>query len=162
MRTYNDQVLKPALTQLAKFTRQEEQHSSVEGALNACKRRALCHEDSDDDDGNEEGFGDQDDTLLISRVEEELRSIRSTCVPHTDQTVLGWWRGHNSDFLLVAHLARIVLAVLASQIECERAFSAAVLITSQHLRKRMGVEHMSAHVFLLKNTDMDVEIKAIL
>jgi len=35
MRTCNDHVLKPALTQLAKFMRQEEQHSSGKGALNA-------------------------------------------------------------------------------------------------------------------------------
>ena len=42
MRQYNGNVLKPSLTQLAKFMRQEEQHSSRERALNACERRALC------------------------------------------------------------------------------------------------------------------------
>jgi hypothetical protein len=62
---------------------------------------------------------------------------------------------------LEAELARIVLAVLASQIECERVFSATGLIT-QHLRNRMGVENMSVHAFLLKNMDVNVEIKAIL
>jgi len=161
MRTYNDHVLKPALTQLAKFMRQEEQHPSGEGALNANDRRALCDEDSDDDNGNDEGNGDQDDVLLNSRVEEELRSFRSTCVPDADKTVLEWWKGHKSDFPLVAELARIVLAVPASQIECERVFSAAGLIT-QHLRNRMGVENMSIQVFLLKNMDVNVDIKAIL
>ena len=55
----------------------------------------------------------------------------------------------------------MVLFVPASQIECERAFSAARLIT-QHLRNRMGVENMSAQVFLLKNMDLDAEVKAIL
>ena len=160
MRTYNDLVLKPALTQLAKFMRQEEQHSGGEGAI-ACERRALCDEDSDDDNGKEDGNGEQEDTLLMSRIEDELRSFRSTCVPDTDQTVLEWWRGHKSDFPLLAELARMVLAVPASQIECERVFSAAGLIT-QHLRNRMGVENMSAQVFLLKNMDLDVEIKAIL
>ena len=82
MRTYNDLVLKPALTQLAKFMRQEEQHSSGEGAI-ACERRALCDEDSDDDNGKEDGNGEQEDTLLMSRIEDELRSFRSTCVPDT-------------------------------------------------------------------------------
>ena len=105
MWNYNDHVLKPTLTQLAKFMRQEEQHSSGEGDLNA-----LCAEDNDDDNGIEEENGDQDDTLPISRVE-ELRSYRSTCVLDTDQVVLEWWRGHKSDFPLVAELARIVLAV---------------------------------------------------
>ena len=114
MRQYNDNVLKPSLTQLAKFMRQEEQHSSRERALNACERRALCDEDSDDDNGNEDGNMDEDDTLLISRVEEELRAFRSTSVPNDDQTVLEWWRGHKSDFPLVAELARMVLAVQAS------------------------------------------------
>jgi hypothetical protein len=72
MRTYNDHVLKPALIQLANFISQEEHDPSGEGALNANEQRALCDEDSDDDGGNDEGNGDQDDTLLNSRVEEEL------------------------------------------------------------------------------------------
>jgi len=122
MRTCNDHVLKPTHPQLAKFTRQKGQHSSGEWAHNACERRALCDEDSDDDTGNEEGNGDQDDTLLNSRVEEELRSFRSKCRPDIDQTVLEWWRGHKSEFPLVAELARIVLDVLASQIKGERVF----------------------------------------
>ena len=75
--------------------------------------------------------------------------------------MLEWWRGHKSDFPLVAELARMVLAMPASQIECERMFSAAGLIT-QHLRNRMGVENMSVHVFLLKNMDLDAAIKAIM
>ena len=62
---------------------------------------------------------------------------------------------------MVAELARIILAVPASQIECERVFSAAGLLT-QHLRNRMGVENMSLQVFLLKNMDLDAEIKAIM
>ena len=109
--------------------RQEEQHSSREKALNACERRALCDEDNDDEHGNEEENGDQDDTMLISRVGEELKAFRSTCVIHNDETLLEWWRGHKSDFPLVAELARMVLAVPASQLECERGFSTDGLIT---------------------------------
>ncbi len=88
MRQYNDNVLKPSLTQLAKFMRHEEQHSSRERALNAFERRALCDENNDDDNGNESGNKDEGDTLLISRVDEELMAFKSTCVPHNDQTVL--------------------------------------------------------------------------
>ena len=55
MRQYNDNVLKPSLIQLAKFMRAEEQHSSREKALNACERRALCDEDSDEDIGDDNG-----------------------------------------------------------------------------------------------------------
>jgi hypothetical protein len=121
----------------------------------------LCDEDSDDDRGNADGSKEEDDIMLISRVEEELRAFRSTCVPDDEHIMLEWWRGHNPDFPLVAELARIVLAVLASQIECERVFSAAGLIT-QNLRNRMGVENMSVQVFLVKNMDLDAEIKAIM
>ena len=128
-------MLKPYVTQFAKFMRQEEQHLSRERALNACERRALCDEDSNDEHGNEEGNGDQDDTLLISRVEDELKAFRSACVIDNDEIVLEWWRGHKSDFPLVVELARMVLVVHASQIECERVFPADGLIT-QHLRNR--------------------------
>ena len=107
MRQYNDNVLKKSLIQLAKFMRQEEQHSSRERALNVWERRALCDEDSDDDNGNEDRNKDEDDTLLISRVEEELKAFMSTCVIDNDETVLEWWRGHTFDFPLVAELARL-------------------------------------------------------
>ena len=60
--------------------------------------------------------------MLISRVEEELKAFRSTCAIDNNENVLEWWRGHKSDFPLVAKLARMVLVVLASQIECERVF----------------------------------------
>ena len=122
----------------------------------------MCDEDSDDDNGNEDGNKEDDETFLISRVEEELRAFRSTCVLDDDQTVLEWWRGHKSDFPLVAKLARMVLVVLDSHnIECERVFFASGIIT-QILRNRMGVENMSVQVFLLKNMDLDAEIIAIM
>ncbi len=121
----------------------------------------MCDEDSDEDIGDENGKNDEDYTLPISRVEEELRAFMSTCVPDNDQTVLEWWRGHKSDFPLVAELARMVLAVPASQIECERDFLAVGLIT-QHLRNRIGVENMPAQVFLLKNLDLDAEVRGIM
>ena len=128
----------------------------------------MCDEDSDDEGVGGEGEGadgDEEYRLwaqhLMSRIEEELKAFRSTALPDPDHTVLQWWREHKADFPLLAELARMVLAVPASQIECERVFSAAGLLT-QHLRNRMGVENMSIQVFLLKNMDVEAEIRAIL
>ena len=170
MRQYNDEVLKPTLAQLSKFIRQEQQEEAARGGHEHASafERALCDEDSDDEGVGGEGEGadgDEEYRLwaqhLMSRIEEELKAFRSTALPDPDHTVLQWWREHKADFPLLAELARMVLAVPASQIECERVFSAAGLLT-QHLRNRMGVENMSIQVFLLKNMDVEAEIRSIL
>jgi hypothetical protein len=54
-------------------------------------------------------------------------------------TLLDRWRVNANHFLVVSELARIILCILASHIECERVISLARLVT-QHLRKKMGVE----------------------
>ena len=54
-----------------------------------------------------------------------------------------------------------MLAIPASQIECERIFSMAVLVT-QHLRNKMGVENMAATVFITKNLNLSAEVANIL
>eukprot|EP00873_Tetraselmis_striata_P028870 jgi/Tetstr1/449134/TSEL_036344.t1 len=77
------------------------------------------------------------------------------------KTVLDWWRMHHADFPLVAELARLLLCIPASQIECESIFSLAGLVT-QHLRNRMGVEMMSQQVFIKKNVDAATEVQDIL
>eukprot|EP00873_Tetraselmis_striata_P029455 jgi/Tetstr1/449719/TSEL_036787.t2 len=77
------------------------------------------------------------------------------------KTMLDWWRMHHADFPLVAELARLLLCIPASQIECERIFSLAELVT-QHLRNRMGVEMMSQQVFIKKNVDAATEVQDIL
>eukprot|EP00873_Tetraselmis_striata_P008534 jgi/Tetstr1/428798/TSEL_018785.t1 len=77
------------------------------------------------------------------------------------KNVLDWWRMHGADFPLVAELARLLLCIPASQIECERIFSLAGLVT-QHMRNRMGVEMMSQHVFIKKNVDAATEVQDIL
>ena len=170
MRQYNDEVLKPTLAQLSKFIRQEQHEQVAMGVQKSSAfERALCDEDSDDEDVEGHGVegcdGGEEYKLwamhLMSRIEDELKAFRSTALPDPDQTVLQWWSEHKADFPLLAELARMVLSVPASQIECERVFSAAGLIT-QHLRNRMGVENMSAQVFLLKNMDFDAEIRAIM
>eukprot|EP00873_Tetraselmis_striata_P017127 jgi/Tetstr1/437391/TSEL_026075.t2 len=77
------------------------------------------------------------------------------------KTVLDWWRMHHADFPLVAELARLLLCIPASQIECERIFPLAGLVT-KHLRNRMGVEMMSQEVFIKKNFDAATEVQDIL
>ncbi len=49
-----------------------------------------------------------------------------------------------------------MLAALASQCDNERVFSAAGLVTGK-LRNRMGVEHLSMLVYLMKNVDQNAE-----
>jgi hypothetical protein len=55
---------------------------------------------------------------------------------------------------LIAELARIILGIPTSQIECERVFSFARLLT-QHMRNKMGVEYMAATFFITKNVELD-------
>lgn len=69
--------------------------------------------------------------------------------------------GSEHKYPLVAELARIMLATRASQIECERIFSLACLVT-QHLRNKMGVENMAATVFITKNLNLSAEVVSIL
>ncbi len=118
----------------------------------------MCDEDSDDEGVGGEGEGDDGDEEyrlwaehLMSRIEEELKAFRSTTLHDPEHTVLQWWREHKADFPLLAELARMILVVPTSQIECERVFFAAGLLITHHLRNRMGVENMSIQVFLLKN-----------
>jgi hypothetical protein len=76
-------------------------------------------------------------------------------------TLIDWWRENANHFRAVSELARVILCILACQIECERVFSLAWLVT-QHLRNKMGVEMMSTHVYITKNVDAAVEIQHIL
>ena len=54
---------------------------------------------------------------------------------------------------MLRDVARIVLGVPASQIECERVFSEAGLVTSG-LRNRLGVENLDALVVISRNVDV--------
>jgi hypothetical protein len=62
---------------------------------------------------------------------------------------------------LIEELARFILGIPASQIECESVFSLAGLLT-QHLRNKMGVENMAATVFIYNNVDLAGEVSHIL
>jgi hypothetical protein len=76
-------------------------------------------------------------------------------------TLLDWWRENANHFLVVSQLARIMMCIHVSQIECERVFSLARPVT-QHLRNKMEVEMMSTQVYIIKNVDAAAEIQDIL
>jgi hypothetical protein len=78
-----------------------------------------------------------------------------------DITLLDWWSENANHFLVVSELARIILCIPTSQIDCERVLSLARLVT-QHLRNKMGVEMMSTQVYITKNVDAAAEIQDIL
>jgi hypothetical protein len=78
-----------------------------------------------------------------------------------DITLLDWWRENANHFHVVSELARIIMCIPASQIECGRVFSLAGLVT-QHLRNKMGVEMMSTQVYITKNVDAAAKIQDVL
>lgn len=65
---------------------------------------------------------------------------------------LDWWRENERAFPSLAELASVVFSVPGSQIECERVFSLAGLITAGS-RNRLGAENMDMLVFISKNAN---------
>ena len=96
-------------------------------------------------------------------MQNELRRFRDAC-QHIKQDgsvsagCLAWWSTNHKNYPLLASLARIVLCVPGSQIECERVFSEAGLITAG-LRNRLGVENLDMLVFISRNADIRTYIE---
>lgn len=65
-----------------------------------------------------------------------------------------WWKEHESRFPTVAFVARQFLGIPGSQIECERIFSIAGILTSLR-RCRLGTENLNALVMIQKNWPFD-------
>ena len=63
---------------------------------------------------------------------------------------LHWWKAHESQFPTVAFLARQVLGIVGSQIETERVFSIAGVLTALR-RCRLGSKNLDQLVLLVKN-----------
>lgn len=74
---------------------------------------------------------------------------------------LEWWSDNFDKFPTLSELARLIFSIPGSQIECERIFSAAGLITSG-LRNRLGVENLDMLVNIQKNADVPRHIKEAL
>ena len=72
-----------------------------------------------------------------------------------------WWRENERAFPSLAELACVVFSVPGSQIECERVFSQAGLITAG-LRNRLGAENMDMLVFISKNANRKEMIEDML
>ena len=96
-----------------------------------------------------------EETLKLN-VQNELKRFREAC-QHMKQDAsmttgcLSWWSTNYNDYPLLSNLARIVLCVPGSQIECERVSSEAGLITAG-LRNRHGdVENLDMLVFISRN-----------
>ena len=159
-RRYTCEALIPAAVALAanRASKQfpTEDDDDNDGAKPA--ETGIC--DSDSDQENE-----LDNIELTRKVEIELRLFRKAKdlpdFADTKVSPLRWWAQHATTYPLLAELARIVLAVPGSQIECERIFSLAGLLTAR-LRNRMSPENLASLVFLSKNLDVDAALSDLL
>lgn len=82
--------------------------------------------------------------------EDELDRYYKTKTPHLDQDPLVWWKEYEKTFPTLAHLARMFLAVPASQATTERTFSTAGNIVTEK-RTRLTPEHVEKLVLFNKN-----------
>ena len=159
-RQYTCEALIPATVTLAS-NRMTHMFPTVDDDDNVGAQKAetgICDSDSDQD-------GDLDNVELTKKVELELRLFRKAkdLLEFADKKVspLRWWAIHATTYPSLAELARIVLAIPGSQIECERVFSLAGLLTAR-LRSRMSPENLGSIVFLSKNLNVDVALNDLL
>ena len=160
---YTDEVLVPSAVTLARAIREQQsvnQQSTTNRLADSDDENwantdtmGLCYDSDNDVDGEP-----IDDFELKLKVETELKLFRKASdLPSfacKKTSPLTWWRAHATLYPSLANLARIVLGVPGSQIECERIFSLAGLLTSR-LRNRMSPERLDDIVFLSKNLDID-------
>ncbi|KAJ7538060.1 hypothetical protein O6H91_11G033100 [Diphasiastrum complanatum] len=85
-------------------------------------------------------FGHQasDEEATTNLVKSELSLFRRLNIPLKEcSSPLQWWKDHEVQFPNVGFLARQILGIVGSQIECERVFSIASVLTSLR-RCRLG------------------------
>lgn len=85
------------------------------------------------------------------RLKEEMTDYELLKV-EKDADILTWWKVHESNFPLLAKLARKYLAVPATSTESERLFSLAGLVIN-YLRTCLTGEHAEWLIFLSMNKD---------
>ena len=148
---YTEAILIPTTVTLATFMHGARQASCRDDAPTNNAETGLCDSDTEEDIS----YGSLEFT---AKINVELRMFRkATDLPPfaCKQTCpLKWWARHATLYPSLAELARVVLAVPGSQIECERIFSLAGLLTSQ-LRNRMSPENLASLVFLNKNMNVE-------
>ena len=156
---YTDEALIPTAVTLATFMlgSQRATHDDDYTPANDAET-GLCDSDMEEDIA----YGAVEFTAKINL---ELRMFRkATDLPPfaCKQTCpLKWWARHATLYPSLAELARMVLAVPVSQIECERVFSLAGLLTSL-LRNRMSSENLASLVFLNKNINVEKTLDDLL
>lgn len=158
-RRYTDEVLLPTATTLASTLRNRHSADNDDTDNGGTTTTGLC--DNSDSDSDSE----PDNRELSMKVKSELRMFQKArdlpAFASQEVSPLSWWAAHAKLYPTIAELARIVLAVPGSQIECERIFSLAGLLTSQ-LRNRMSPENMGSLVFLSRNLDVDATLDELL
>ena len=160
---YTEECLVPSAVRLTIFlqARSTEKHTTDDddSSPKECNEQTGI-DDSDDDIGSEQGIAE-----IRKKVEAEVRMMRKAKdLPNFgDMQVspLSWWAKHATIYPSLAELARIVLGIPGSQIECERVFSLAGLLTSQ-LRNRMSPENLDSIVFVSKNLNLDATLDELL
>ena len=112
--------------------------------------------DSCDESGSSSGIFQEASSSSSSRpsqaqCHDELQAFRKFSVKNgTEEGPLIWWKEHESKFPVLARLARHILAIPASQIECERVFSIAGMLT-RHRRNRTAADIFETIMFINKN-----------
>ena len=107
------------------------------------------------------------ETAAMEAASHELKCFRrSNLLPSNDDQAdelqpLQWWKLHQTSFPIIAEVAKIVLSVPGSQIECERVFSLAGLLTTR-LRNRLTTANLAMSVFLRQNIDLSQTLKELL
>ena len=155
---YTEAILIPTTVTLATFMHGARQASCRDDAPTNNAETGLCDSDTEEDIS----YGSLEFT---AKINVELRMFRkATDLPPfacKKTCPLKWWSRHATLYPSLAEVARIVLGVPGSQIECERIFSLAGLLTLQ-LRNRMSPENLASLVFLDKNVDADKALDNLL
>ena len=89
------------------------------------------------DHGMEDFFGPSPTSTPESVIEEEIIRFRDLATPELAQGLAAWWRRNGVCFPLLKEVALRYLGFPASQVSCERDFSAMRLMCT-HLRSQMG------------------------
>lgn len=163
---YTDEALVPMAVDLRRHKLDDQRAARGQSNVRPAGRASRGPIFLDDDDGRTQELV-QTDTALHQQVNLELKSFRNhPDLPDINDgenpvSPLAWWRDHSPNFPILSELARVILAVPASQIECERVFSLAGLLT-KNLRNKMSPEKLAECVFCSKNIDMGVAVNDLL
>lgn len=98
---------------------------------------------------------------VISEVRSEIVAFRNEAVANLKAPPNKWWKNKHMAYKHLSRVARVTLAIPAAQVENEKVFSAAGLVTG-HLRTRMSLERLADVVFLMKNTNQEQVFHEIL